>query len=98
MSNLQLVILWFMVVFGIIHSIRDFLQLIKVKNFLTQILVRRKSKAPGWYWTIFKSSVWISLSMILSIVAIYTDQFYPSGLLALICFFIFELAWFYYWL
>jgi hypothetical protein len=98
MSVWQAYLVWGLFIFGLIHLLRDFLQQIKVKIWLTSILVRRKSKAPKWYWLVFKSPIWIGFSVIFSVLAISSKSFYPFGLLSLICGLIFELAWVYYWI
>ena len=86
-----------LLILGIFHMIRDLLQELNSKSFVATWFTKRKSKVPGWYWKIFRSGIWITLTVIFAIVAIYLNQPYPFTFLSLISYLIFELAWFYYW-
>lgn len=93
---------WFVLglVFGFagIHLLRDLLQELRIQTLLATMLTKDQHLQPDWYWKLFSSTIWFSLSLIFAVLAIYLNRFYPFGYLAIACELVFLVAWLFYWI
>lgn len=98
MQTWQKVWLIIILIFFSFHTVRDILQLLKVKTFIATILTKKdKSRVPKWYWIVFNEYL-IELSIVASsLYCFWTNTFGFFGYLTIALAIFFEIIWLVYY-
>ncbi len=98
MQRWQKILVFGVLIFYIVHLVRDILQELKIKIFLTEVVNKSDlSRLPDWYWLIPNSFTIETLAIIFAILSLYKKSFKPFGILSVLMLLIFFIAWLIYW-
>jgi hypothetical protein len=97
MSQNQTILIVGIIIFTVIHTVRDLLQEFHMRTLLTNIWTKHSKQVPHWYWHIFGSSLWLTTALVSASIAFIYSSFIPFGILSVITLLVFEVAWVIYW-
>lgn len=98
MKKWQKVWLIFLIIYSVLHLIRDTMQDLGFQNLLTTSLVKHPSPTlPGVIWSTWNTYFIAVIEIILSIITIKNNKFYPIGFITVIIAIATIIVWSYYW-
>lgn len=99
MTKLQKYWLYFLITYSLIHLLRDVLQDVGAKVFLSTILVKKPSNLPAaaLLWKSFNTYLIAIVEIFFSIICSRRNRFGKFGILTIVIAIITALAWLFYW-
>lgn len=89
--------LYFLILFFLIHLVRDLLQDMGVKNLLSTTLVKPGPYKLPLYWVIVNTYAIETIMIIFSVLCLKRNKFGKMGYLAIFLTLFFAVAWLIYW-
>lgn len=100
MKKWQKIWLYFLIIFALIHFVRDILQDLGVKMFLSTVLVKKPlvPVVSSVLWNIFDTYLFAIVEIILAIYCLMKNRFEKIGILTIVIAIGIFTAWSIYWI
>jgi len=89
--------LWLVVVYSLLHLVRDVFQDLGIQNFLSTVLVRPETPRPPLYWKVLNTYAFAFLEIFLASLCLQRKKFGRLGYLTILIAVFILFAWSYYW-
>lgn len=89
--------LYFLLLYSLLHIIRDVFQDLGVKNFLSMMLVKKEPSRPPIIWTIFNTYVIALIEIILAAICLKRKSFGKIGYLTILIGVFILIMWSFFW-